>query len=44
MKLNENDEFCYVLDIRVFDDIPDTGDLMDILMDEYRLDSEFNDR
>ena len=44
MKLNENDEFCYVLDIREFDDIPDTGELMDILMDEYRLDAEFNDR
>lgn len=44
MKLNESDEFCYVLDIREFDDIPDTGELMDILMDEYRLDAEFNDR
>lgn len=44
MKLNENDEFCYVLDIREFDDIPDTGELMDILMDEYRLDAKFNDR
>lgn len=41
---NIDKDYCYILDIREFPDIPDTGELMDILMDEYRLDSEFDDR